>query len=299
MTAIGFIGLGHMGHPMARNLLKAGHSVKVYDVVPQAAQSLVTEGAKPCAQIAEVATGSEVLITMVQTGQQVRDVCLAPDGLFAHAKPGVLYMDCSSIDITVARALHDEAKSRDIAMIDAPVSGGVAGAAAATLTFMVGGEETHFIRAKSILAAMGKKIVHAGPAGTGQAAKICNNLILGISMIGVCEGFALGKKLGLDPKRFFEISSNASGQCWSMTSYCPAPGVLDNVPSANDYQPGFTAAMMLKDLQLSQQAAEFANMETALGKAAMEIYQRFVKNGSGEIDFSGVIYAANKETIKS
>ncbi|OGT45415.1 MAG: 3-hydroxyisobutyrate dehydrogenase [Gammaproteobacteria bacterium RIFCSPHIGHO2_12_FULL_41_20] len=289
MTAIGFIGLGHMGHPMARNLLKAGHSVKVYDVVPQAAQSLVTEGAKPCAQIAEVATGSEVLITMVQTGQQVRDVCLAPDGLFAHAKPGVLYMDCSSIDITVARALHDEAKSRDIAMIDAPVSGGVAGAAAATLTFMVGGEETHFIRAKSILAAMGKKIVHAGPAGTGQAAKICNNLILGISMIGVCEGFALGKKLGLDPKRFFEISSSASGQCWSMTSYCPAPGVLDNVPSSHDYQPGFMAKMMLKDLYLAQQAAQSVSAALPLGAEAAALYALYVAQGHGEVDFSGIM----------
>src|SRR3990167_1282613 len=289
MTAIGFIGLGHMGHPMARNLLKAGHSVKVYDVVPQAAQSLVTEGAKPCAQIAEVATGSEVLITMVQTGQQVRDVCLAPDGLFAHAKPGVLYMDCSSIDITVARALHDEAKSRDIAMIDAPVSGGVAGAAAATLTFMVGGEETHFIRAKSILAAMGKKIVHAGPAGTGQAAKICNNLILGISMIGVCEGFALGKKLGLDPKRFFEISSSASGQCWSMTSYCPAPGVMENVPSSHDYQPGFMAKMMLKDLYLAQHAAESAGAAIPLGAEAAALYALYVAQGHGELDFSGIM----------
>ena len=209
MANIGFIGLGHMGHPMAQNLLKAGHSVKVYDVMPQAAQSLAAEGAIPCTQIAEVAAASDVLITMVQTGQQVQAICLAEGGLFAHAKQGVLYIDCSSIDIAAARSLHHAAKSHGIAMVDAPVSGGVAGAAAATLTFMVGGEEADFTRAIPILEAMGKKWVHAGPAGTGQAAKICNNMILGISMIGVCEGFALGKKLGLDSQRFFEISSSA------------------------------------------------------------------------------------------
>jgi len=289
MSTISFIGLGHMGNPMVRNLLKAGHTVKVFDIMPEAAQALAKQGAKPCKSLREAAEGSEVLITMLQTGEQVSETCLGKDGLFAHAAKNILYIDSSSIDITTTQKLHQEAEQRGIAMVDAPVSGGVAGAEAATLTFMVGGTAKNFQRAQPLLQAMGKKIVHAGAAGHGQAAKICNNLILGISMIGVCEGFILGKKLGLDPKRFFEIGSNASSQCWSMTSYCPVPGVIDNSPANREYQPGFMAKMMLKDLRLAEHAAEATDAVIPLGSVAMELYALFVSQGHGEMDFSGII----------
>jgi 3-hydroxyisobutyrate dehydrogenase len=289
MTTIGFIGLGHMGNPMARNLLKAGFNVHVYDVVPENVQALVKQGAVAAQSLAELAEQGDVIITSVQTGDQVREICFSHEGIFSHAKVDLLYIDCSSIDITTTRALHEEAHKFRICMLDAPVSGGVAGAEAATLTFMVGGDEADFQRAQSLLKVMGKKIVHAGPAGNGQAAKICNNLLLAISMIGVSEAFTLAKKLGLDPKHFFEISSNASGQCWSMTSYCPVPGILDNVPANNAYRPGFMAKMMLKDLRLGQHAAESVNAAIPLGAAATELYELFVNQGFGEMDFSGII----------
>jgi 3-hydroxyisobutyrate dehydrogenase len=289
MTQVGFIGLGHMGTPMVRNLMKQGYTVQVYDVVPQAVAALVQEGASVAASIAALAAQAEIIVTMVQTGEQVRELCLAEDGIFAHAKKDLLYLDCSSIDITMTRLLHQEAKKQCINMLDAPVSGGVAGATAGTLTIMVGGDATAFVRAQPLLQALGKKIIHAGAAGSGAAAKICNNLILGISMIGVCEGFALAEKLGLDPKKFFEISSNASGQCWSMTCYCPAPGILENVPSSHDYQPGFMAKMMLKDLRLANHAAESAEAIIPLGAVATELYELFVKQGNGGLDFSAIM----------
>lgn len=289
MTQIGFIGLGHMGNPMVRSLLKAGYAVKVYDILSVAIQALSAEGVTAANSLSDVIKDADVIITMLQTGQQVSDICLRSDGIFVNAKKNVLYIDSSSIDITVTRELHKDASKHNIAMLDAPVSGGVAGAEAATLTFMVGGEEHHFIRAKPILEKMGKKIVHAGSAGHGQAAKICNNLILGISMIAVSEGFSLAEKLGLDQKKFFEIASNASSQCWSITSYCPAPGVLENTPSNNDYKPGFMAKMMLKDLLLGLHAAESVNAAIPLGIAASELYSLFVSQGNGEMDFSGII----------
>lgn len=289
MTSIGFIGLGHMGHPMVRNLLKSGFEVRVYDVVPQAVKAITQDGALAAASIAELASKADVIITSVQTGQQVSEVCLSPEGIFAHAKAGMLYIDSSSIDITTTRALHEEAEKRHLAMLDAPVSGGVSGAEAGTLTFMVGGSEENFQRAQPILTKMGKNIIHAGPSGRGQAAKICNNLLLGISMIGVCEAFTLAEKLGLDPKKFFDISSHASGQCWSMTSYCPVPHVIDHVPANNDYQPGFMAKMMLKDLRLGQHAAEAVGATIPLGSVTTELYELFVNQGFGEMDFSGII----------
>ncbi len=289
MTNIGFIGLGHMGNPMARNLLKAGFNVMVYDVMPVAIQSLAAQSATPAKSVVEIAKNSDVIITMLQTGQQVSDVCLNQQGIFAHVKKDVLYIDSSSIEITITQELHKAAEKKGIAMLDAPVSGGVAGAEAATLTLMVGGSEKNFLRAKPILEKMGKKIVHAGGAGHGQAAKICNNLILGISMIAVCEGFSLGKKLGLDPKKFFEISSNASGQCWSMTSYCPVPGLVEKAPSNNDYKAGFMSKMMLKDLRLGQHAAESVAAAIPLAAEAAELYSLFVNQGNGEVDFSGII----------
>lgn len=286
---IGMIGLGHMGSEMARHLIASGHALMVHDVVPAAIESLVKQGAKRAASIAEMAALSDVVITMVQTSQQVHDLCMLPEGIFQHAKRGMLYIDSSSIDMVMTRQLHQEAVSRGIAMLDAPVSGGVLGAEAGTLTFMVGGEQVVFERAQPILKCMGKKIIHAGDAGCGQAAKICNNLILGISMIGVSEGFTLAKNLGLDLKNFFDISSNASGQCWSMVNNCPAPGILGNVPSDHDYRPGFMAKMMLKDLRLAHHAAEAVNSAIPMGSIATELYELYVNQGNGERDFSGII----------
>lgn len=262
---IGFIGLGKMGAPMAQNLLKAGFDVTVYDVMPDAIKAMSAAGAKPAALHKDAATGMDVVITMVQTGQQVSDLCFGDDGIFKHIPSSALYIDCSSIDIVTTKALHTAAKKIGLAMLDAPVSGGVLGAAAGSLTIMAGGDEATFKRAEPILAKVGKKIIYAGQAGSGQAAKICNNMLLAISMIGVSEAFVLAEKLGLDQKKFFEISSNASGQCWSMTSYCPVPGILENVPASHDYQAGFMAKMMLKDLRLAQHAAESADAAIPLG----------------------------------
>jgi len=288
MTTIGFIGLGHMGHPMVRNLLKAGYKVYVYDVMPSAVQAAVSDGAI-ASSLEALPENTDVIISSVQTGQQVSEICLSEMGIFSPHFSGKLFIDCSSIDIVTTRALHEEARKRDIAMLDAPVSGGVAGANAGTLTFMVGSSDADFERARPIFEKMGKKIIHAGDAGSGQAAKICNNLALAISMVGVCEAFSLAKKLGLDQKKFFEISSNSSGQCWSMTSYCPVPNIIENVPSNNDYKPGFMAKMMLKDLRLAHHAAEIVNSPIPLGAAVTELYELFVNQGGGEIDFSGII----------
>jgi len=255
MQCIAFIGLGHMGHPMVINLLKAGYPVKVYDIAPEAIQSLVKEGAVAADSIKDVVKDADVVITMLQTGEQVLATCLDDNGVFAHSNKNALYIDSSSIAINATRELHEAAQKINLAMVEAPVSGGVKGAEAAALTIMVGGTEQNYQRAKTILENLGKLVIHAGAAGCGQVAKICNNMILGVSMIASCEAFKLGEKLGLDPKKFFDIVSNASGQCWSITSYCPVPDILDNVPSNSNYQPGFTSAMMLKDLNLSQDAA--------------------------------------------
>ncbi len=289
MKNISFLGLGHMGNPMASNLLKAGYRVKVYDVSPEAIQSLVNAGAYAAMSLEDLVKDAEIIITMLQTGAQVKEVCLGPDGFFQYVNPNVLFIDSSSIDVTTTQQLHDFAKHYKIEMLDAPVSGGVAGASSGNLTFMVGGDQTVFNKAKPIFEKMGKKIVYVGAAGHGQAAKICNNLILGISMIAVCEGFNLAEKLGLDPKKFFEISANASSQCWSMTSYCPVPGLVETAPSNHNYQAGFMAKMMLKDLRLGQHAAESVNAAIPLGSEAAELYSLFVNQGHAEMDFSGII----------
>ncbi len=297
MTHISFIGLGHMGNPMVLNLIKAGCTVNVYDVNLAAAQELSTHGAIPATSLAESVTGADVVITMLQTGEQVKEVCLMTEGIFKHASSHVLYIDSSSIDIATTQYLHAFAEKINLKMLDAPVSGGVAGASAGTLTFMVGGSEKNFLEAKPILEKMGKKIVYAGTAGHGQAAKICNNLMLGISMIAVCEGFNLAKKLGLDTKKLFEVSSNSSGQCWSMTSYCPEPGLVESAPSNNNYKPGFMAKMMLKDLHLGQTAAASVGAAIPLGLHATELYTQFVEQGNGEIDFSGIINMLSENKI--
>jgi len=289
MATIGFVGLGHMGQPMAINLLKAGHTLKVFDLSADAVQAVVKHGATAATSLADVAKGADVIFTMLQTGDQVEQVCCAEDNLFAHAAANTLFIDSSSINVEHSRKIHQIAKQAGFLMIDAPVSGGVVGAEAATLAIMVGGEDANFAKAQPYLTCLGKTIVHAGPAGNGQAAKICNNMILGISMIAVSEAFTLAEKLGLSPEAFFAISSKASGQCWSMTSYPPVPGLVDGVPSNNNYQPGFSAAMMLKDLNLSQAAAATADAATPLGALATSLYQEFVTHGNGELDFSGII----------
>lgn len=289
MTKIGFIGLGHMGAPMARNLLKHSYPVIVFDLSQEALMKMTQAGAQSANSIAELAKNVEIIITMLPTGEHVQKICLGPEGLFSKAKPGTLFIDSSSIAVDTARELNKQAITAGMQMLDAPVSGGVAAAEAGTLTFMVGGSEENFSQAKPILDCMGKAVIHAGISGTGQAAKICNNMILGISMIAVSEAFTLGKKLGLDPQKFYEISSKASGQCWSMTSYCPVPGILPNVPANRDYAPGFTTAMMLKDLRLSQSAAQSVGAATPLGAEATAVYTLFNNKGNSQVDFSAII----------
>ncbi len=292
---IGFIGLGKMGAPMAQNFIKAGMEVTVYDVMPPAVAALKAEGAIAAHSVQEAASNQDVVLTMVQTGKQVSDLCLGADGIFQYIPRKALYIDCSSIDIVTSKALHTEAEKIGLDMLDAPVSGGVAGATAGTLTLMVGGSEATFQRAVAVLQMIGKKVIYAGKSGSGQAAKICNNMLLAISMIGVSEAFVLANKLGLDQKKFFEISSNASGQCWSMTSYCPVPGIIDNVPANNDYEAGFMAKMMLKDLRLAQHAAESVDAAIPLGGMSTELYELFVSQGYGDMDFSAIIKMLGNE----
>ncbi|HEY4472287.1 MAG TPA: 3-hydroxyisobutyrate dehydrogenase, partial [Stellaceae bacterium] len=288
MATIGFIGLGNMGAPMAANLVRAGHQVTGLDVVPRAIEALAAKGGHAAASVGEAAAAGDVVITMLPAGPQVRSVYLDEGGVLASARRGALLIDCSTIDVETARAVAAAAKGAGFDMLDAPVSGGVSGAEAASLTFMVGGEAEIFARAQPVLAAMGRTIVHAGPAGNGQAAKICNNMILGVSMIAVCEAFSLAERLGLEAQTLFDISSKSSGQCWAMTSYCPVPGPVPASPANRDYAPGFTAAMMLKDLRLAQQAAGATAAATPLGAAAANLYQLFVDGGAGVLDFSGI-----------
>ena len=289
MADIGFIGLGHMGAPMARNLLKAGHRLRVFDLLPSAVASLVEAGARPATGVADAAHGNPTVITMLPAGRDSRDVYIGAGGLIAAAAKGSLLIDCSTIDVATARDLHRATAEAGIESLDAPVSGGVAGAAAAALTFMVGGSESAFARAEPIFKAMGKAAIHTGGPGNGQAAKICNNLILGISMIGVSEAFVLAEKLGLPAATLFEVASRASGQCWSLTSYCPVPGPVPGSPANNGYQPGFSAAMMLKDLKLAEDAAKMNGAGTPLAATATSLYQRYVATGKGGLDFSGII----------
>ncbi|HEY7084070.1 MAG TPA: 3-hydroxyisobutyrate dehydrogenase [Hyphomicrobiaceae bacterium] len=289
MAKVGFIGLGNMGLPMAANLIKAGHAVSGFDVNEDAGARLAADGGMKVQSIAEACKDAEVVITMLPAGEHVREVYLGEGGVLAAVAPATLLIDSSTIDVQSARQAAQAARERGLAMIDAPVSGGVAGAQAATLTFMVGGEDAAFERARPLLEAMGKTIVHAGGPGNGQAAKICNNMILGASMIVVAEAFLLAEKLGLDAQKLFDISSKSSGQCWSMTSYCPVPGLVPTSPANRDYQAGFTAAMMLKDLKLAQAAARATRATTPLGAGAAAVYERFVDTGGGGVDFSGII----------
>ena len=289
MTAIGFIGLGNMGGAMAANLVKVGHNVVGFDVVPAAIEKAAAAGIGRAQDLAAAVTGAEVVITMLPAGEHVRDAYTEPARILEAAGAGALLVDCSTIDVDTARLVHEQAAERGFAMVDAPVSGGITGAENAALTFMVGGAEAAFARAEPILQAMGKTIVHAGGPGNGQAAKICNNLMLGIQMISVAEAFALAEKLGLDAQKLFDISSQASGQCWSLTKYCPVPGPVPTSPANREYKAGFTAAMMLKDLRLAMGAAGTAGADLELGAKATALYDTFVEAGNASVDFSGII----------
>lgn len=288
MTNIAFIGVGNMGGPMARNLLKAGHKVTAFDLSAAVLDPVLKAGAQKGASANEAVKDAEVIITMLPAGHHVRQVYLE-NGVLAAAQKGALLIDSSTIDVDSARAVHTAAERAGFLFLDAPVSGGTGGAEAGTLTFMCGGSDAAFERAKPVLEKMGKKIAHAGGPGAGQAAKICNNMILGISMIAVSEAFVLAEKLGLDHQKLFDISSKSSGQCWSLTTYCPVPGPVPTSPANRDYQAGFTAAMMLKDLRLSQDAAKATRTKTELGADAERIYSQYVAGGEATRDFSGII----------
>ena len=286
MAAVGFIGLGNMGGPMAANLVRAGHSVRGFDLADAARAALAAAGGSKAGSVAEAATGAEVVITMLPAGRHVREVLTAADGVFARAAPGALLIDCSTIDVDTARDMAGQAEARGFAILDAPVSGGVSGAAAGTLTFMVGGAAAAFRRAQPVLSVMGKTVVLAGGAGAGQAAKVCNNLILGISMLAVSEAFALADKLGLSAQALFDISKTASGQCWALTSYCPVPGPVPASPANREYQAGFATALMLKDLTLAADAVAATGAASVLGGHARAAYARLAELGMGEKDFS-------------
>ncbi len=289
MKNIAFIGLGNMGAPMAENLIKAGFNVKAYDLNQNAVYKMASKGATACHSVEEL-EGSDVYITMLQNAAQVKLVCIDEKlGLMKRVPKNTLFIDCSSIDVDSSREIHAYAKKLELLSIDAPVSGGIKGAEAGNLTMMIGGDKKAINKAKPIFDILGEKLVMTGAEGTGQAAKICNNMILGISMIGISEAYALAEKLGLGKEKLFEVSSNASGQCWAMTEYSPVPGLVDNVPSNNGYQAGFTAQMMLKDLLLSQTASDSTSQKTDLAHTATTMYQYFVDEGFGDLDFSGII----------
>lgn len=287
MISIGFIGLGLMGTPMAANLVKAGHLVTGYDIVQSHMDRAASHGVRPAKSADEAAAGADMVVTMLPSGHDT--LAVWGGGVLAAAKPETLFIDSSTIDVASARAAHSLAAQAGMLSLDAPVSGGVGGADAGTLTFMCGGSSIAFARARPVLDAMGKRAVHCGEAGSGQAAKICNNMILGISMIGVCEAFVLGEKLGLSHQALFEVASTSSGQCWSLTSYCPVPGPVPAAPSNRDYSPGFTAALMLKDLRLAQDAAASAGAVTPMGAEAAQLYALLNAWGDGGLDFSAII----------
>ena len=286
MATIAFIGLGNMGGPMAANLVKAGHQVIGFDLLPAHLEEVKANGLQIAASAAEAVSDADAVITMLPAGKHVLSVY---EDIAPKARKDSVFIDCSTIDVDSARKAHESAARYGHLSIDAPVSGGTGGAAAGTLTFMAGGSDDAFGKAEPILKPMAGKIVHCGGDGAGQAAKICNNMILGISMIGVSEAFVLAEKLGLSHQALFDVASTSSGQCWSLTTYCPVPGPVPNSPANRDYKPGFAAALMLKDLKLSQEAAKSAGAATPLGAHAEELYSRFDSDGHGGEDFSGII----------
>jgi 3-hydroxyisobutyrate dehydrogenase len=287
MARVAFIGLGNMGGGMAANLAKKGHDVRAFDLNADALTKAEAAGCLRAATAAEAVDGAEAIITMLPAGTHVEGVYT--DAVFGNAPPSAILIDCSTIDVATARRVAETAAAKGLAAVDAPVSGGIGAANAGTLTFMVGGSHDAFERAHPFLADMGKAVIHAGASGAGQAAKMANNMLLGATMIATCEAFKLAERLGLDAQTFYDISSVSSGQSWSMTSYCPVPGVGPDTPADHDYQGGFAAALMLKDLRLAMQAAEGAGATTPLGRHATELYETFVADGQGGTDFSGII----------
>jgi 3-hydroxyisobutyrate dehydrogenase len=287
MARVGFIGLGNMGSGMAANLAKAGHEVRAFDLSEEALAKAEKNGCARAASAAEAVKDAEAVVTMLPAGKHVRDVY--ESSVIGSAPKDAILMDCSTIDVATAREEIGKAAAQGYQMIDAPVSGGIAAAEAGTLTFMVGGEDEAFERARPFLEQMGKAVIHAGGPGSGQGAKICNNMLLGASMVATCETFAMAKKLGLDQQTFFDIASKASGQCWSMTTYCPVPGVGPETPADRDYEGGFATALMLKDLRLAMEAAQSVDAYTPMGSAAEELYARFAELGGAGKDFSAII----------
>src|SRR5271169_7019739 len=293
MANIGFIGLGNMGGPMAANLVKSGERVLGFDVVEASRQASASAGVQSVATARACVENADTVITMLPAGEHVLSVW---NEVLPAANQGALFIDCSTIDVASARKAHDLAAERGVATLDAPVSGGVGGAKAATLTFMVGGSHAAFARGRPVLERIGKRVVHCGEAGNGQVAKICNNMILGASMIAVSEAFVLGEKLGLSHQAMFDVVAASSGQCWSLTTYCPVPGPVPASPANNGYKAGFTAALMLKDLKLARAAAESVNAKTALSAHAAEIYERFAQENDTALDFSAIINLVRKHS---
>ena len=289
MAKIGFIGLGNMGLPMAKNLVAAGHAVAGFDLAAASLEAAATAGITTAGSAAEAARGAEVIVSMLPAGQHVRAVYTGDGGVIAAAESGALVIDSSTIDVAAAREVSQAAEAAGLEMLDAPVSGGIAGAEAGTLTFMVGGSDQAFARAKPFLEVMGKNVIHAGGPGNGQAAKVCNNMILGISMIALSEAFTLAEALGLGHRKLFEISSKASGSCWAMLNHLPVPGIVETSAANRDYKPGFSAAMMQKDLKLSQAAADQAGVATPLGAEAAALYTLFVNGGNEGLDYSAIV----------
>ena len=289
MATIAFIGLGNMGLPMLRNLLKAGHAVHAFDLDAKAMAAAQEAGATPAHGTAEAVQGATAVVTALPAARHVKGVYCGPGGILAAAHRGTLFIDCSTIDVNAARYVAQEAEEHGQMFVDSPMSGGVGGATAGTLTFMVGGTEAAFAAARPILQAMGKNIFHAGAAGAGSAAKICNNMMLAIQMVAVCEGFNLAEKLGLDAQKLYDISSTATARCWSLNDYCPAPGPVPTSPANRDYQPGFAAALMLKDLRIAMEAAQAAGAVTPMGAQAAQLYTMMDAAGQGGADFSGMV----------
>lgn len=288
MTTIAFIGLGHMGLPMARNLLNAGHSLSVFDLVASAVDELAAQGARAASSAADAVCAAEVVISMLPASRHVEGLYLGDAGLLSVIAPGSLVLECSTIAPEAARKVHQAAAARGIALLDAPVSGGTAGAAAGTLTFMVGGAAATLERARPILAGMGKSILHAGPEGAGQVAKVCNNQLLAVHMIGTAEAMALGVANGLEPATLAEIMRQSSGGNWSLEKYNPWPGVMPNAPASHGYSGGFMAELMAKDLGLAQEAAQATASSTPMGALALQLYRLLLKQGQGKLDFSAV-----------
>ncbi|WP_328687841.1 3-hydroxyisobutyrate dehydrogenase [Streptomyces phaeochromogenes] len=285
---VGFVGLGHMGGPMAAHLVKAGYRVRGFDLAPEARAAAAAAGIEVVGSAPEAAAGADAVITMLPVGRHVLSV-YQEEGLLAAAAPGTLFIDCSTIDVANARAAHEAAVRAGHHALDAPVSGGVIGAEDATLTFMVGGGTEDLPQAEPLLAAMGRKVVHCGPAGAGQAAKICNNMIVGISMIAVSEAFVLAESLGLSHEALYDVASTSSGQCWALTVNCPVPGPVPTSPANHDYRPGFAAPLMAKDLGLAASAARAGGVNAELGLRAAELYSEFAQGAGAHEDFSGIV----------